>query len=86
MYLPMIILYLQQQGAETIRKILENDMKRKNLLKGLYEEIETFIKDKSVDPKLREELYTEFGDVILEVGRFKEELMQEECPIVVAGK
>lgn len=68
-----------------IGKILENDLKRKTCLKELYDDIEKFMKDKSLDPKLKEELTTEFGDIVVEVGRFREELMQEQCPIVVAG-
>ena len=41
----------------------------------------------NVDTKLIEEMKTEFGNIegVIEIGKFKNELMEEECPIVVAG-
>jgi len=40
-----------------------------------------------MDTKLSEEMKTEFGNVkgVIEIKKYKNELMEEECPIVVAG-
>ena len=40
-----------------------------------------------MDTKLIEEMKTEFGNIekVIEFEKYKNELMEEECPIVVAG-
>ena len=42
-----------------------------------------------MDTKLIEKMKTEFGNVklkgVIEIEKYKNELMEEECPIVVAG-
>ncbi|XP_063422214.1 uncharacterized protein LOC134706836 [Mytilus trossulus] len=75
-----------QQGAKIIEKILEKDMERKKKLHNLYCDLERFMANDHVDSELKQEMRTEFGDVLEEIKTYKEELMQEECPIVVAGE
>ncbi|CAC5382694.1 unnamed protein product [Mytilus coruscus] len=75
-----------QQGAEAVEKILETDVKRKQSLYGLYGDIEKFMSDDRFEYTLKEEMTTEFGDVLSEITSYKDELIEEQCPIVVAGE
>jgi hypothetical protein len=45
------------------------------------------MEQENMDTKLIEEMKTEFGNVkgVIEFEKYKNELMEEECPIVVAG-
>jgi hypothetical protein len=43
------------------------------------------MEQENMDTKLYEEMKTEFGNVTIEIEKYKNELMEEECPIVVAG-
>lgn len=60
-------------------------MERKTKLKNLYCDLERFMANDNVDSELKQEMRTEFGDVLEEIKTYKEELMEEQCPIVVAG-
>lgn len=60
-------------------------MERKTKLKNLYCDLERFMANDNVDSELKQEMRTEFGDVLEEIKIYKEELMEEQCPIVVAG-
>ena len=45
------------------------------------------MEQEDMDTKLIEEMKTEFGNdkEVIEIEKYKNELMEEECPIVVAG-
>jgi hypothetical protein len=45
------------------------------------------MEQENMDTMLIEEMKTEFGNVkgVIEFEKYKNELMEEECPIVVAG-
>ena len=77
-----------QQGAELLDSIFEKDGKRKKCLCDLYDDLKKFMEQETMDTKLIEEMRTEFGNVKgeIEIEKYKNELMEEECPIVVAGE
>jgi len=45
------------------------------------------MEQEKMDTKLIEEMKTEFGNAkgVIEIKKYRNELMEEECPIVVAG-
>ena len=77
-----------QQGAELFDRIFEKDAKRKKYLCDLYDDLKKFMEQDDMDTKLIEEVKIEFGNVKeeIEIEKYKNELMEEECPIVVAGE
>ncbi|XP_063422764.1 uncharacterized protein LOC134707154 [Mytilus trossulus] len=69
---------VQQSGKD-----IENN---KQCVCELYDEIQKLITHSDIEEKLKEELSIEFGDLSVEIGRLKEELMESDCPIVVTGE
>jgi hypothetical protein len=53
----------------------------------LYDNLQKFMEQELMDTKLIEEMKTEFGNAkgVIEIEKYRNELMEEECPIVVTG-
>ncbi|VDI07942.1 Hypothetical predicted protein [Mytilus galloprovincialis] len=73
----------EHMDAKQTGKIIENN---KQCVFELYDEIQKLITHSDIEEKLKEELTIEFGNLSVEIGRLKEELIESECPIVVTGE
>ena len=53
----------------------------------LYDNLQKFMEQELMDTKLIEEMKTKFGNAkgVIEIEKYRNELMEEECPIVVTG-
>jgi hypothetical protein len=59
----------------------------KKCLCDLYDNLKKFMEQEKMDTKLIKEMKTEFGNAkgVIEIEKYRNELMEEECPIVVTG-
>lgn len=68
-----------------MEEILSRDREMKERLAEVYSEIERFDREKLADD-IRNVLSEQFGNYLHKIMTFKSELVNDECPIVVAGK
>jgi hypothetical protein len=87
------ILHLYDSEKQIITRIFKILLKKIQIFlqyqhfEVAFDDLKKFMEQEKMDTKLIEEMRTEFGNVqgVIDYEKYKNELMEEECPIVVAG-
>lgn len=67
-------------------KILDFNLQRKHSLNEIHDDILHLADELKHEKNIIQELKTEFGNFEREIPISKEILLEEECPIIIAGK
>lgn len=76
----------QSKGQCVVTNILDFDLQRKHKLVEIYDEILQVADEFKHEINIIRELKTQFGKFKKEIPHSKEILLEEECPILIAGK
>ncbi|VDI39649.1 Hypothetical predicted protein [Mytilus galloprovincialis] len=74
------------QGQSVVTKILDFDLQRKHKLVEIYDDILQLADELQREKSIIQELTTQFGNFRSEIPNSKEILLEEECPIIIAGE